>query len=202
MRAYDYLKAREPERAQAFRHRVEHYARDLDVAGLRGRQLSQSYPASLVFRYTLREGLSLLLGLPLALWGLLNHGVPYQLNSLAVRLLRPEADTEATYKLASSIVIFPLCWTAEAYLGWKIGGGWPLAVFLVSLLPTGFFALTWRERLERFRREARGFFQFLLRRDLRHRLLARRRKILQELTELAARVPESVLVGSSPPWGR
>ncbi len=199
VRAYRYLLSREPARVEGFRHRVAQYAEDLELAGVTGQQLAQSYPAGLVRHYAFREGLSLLLGLPLALWGIANHLIPYQLTAGVVRWLRPSPDVEATYKIAAAVLLFPLCWIAQGWLAWQFGGGWLLGVFIASLVPTGFFALSWRERLDRFRREARGFFQFVMHRDLHGRLLARRRELMNELTALAGLVPESVLAGHIEP---
>src|SRR5439155_19339957 len=157
-----------------------------------------SYPASLVVRYALREGLSLLLGLPLALWGIAVHGIPYRLTAVVVGWLRPTPDVEATDKLAVAVVLYPLCWIAEGWLAWRLGGGVWVATLAVSLAPAGFFAIAWRERWDRVRREARAFLQFLLDRDLRRHLLARRRALAEELTALARLVPESVrLTGGS-----
>ncbi len=197
MRAYGYLVSREPKRLEALRIQVEQYADDLDLVGMTGRQLAQTYPAGVVWRYTIREGVPLLLGLPLALWGIANHLIPYQLTGLIVRLLGPPPAAEATYKLSAGLVLFPLCWAGQGWTAWRLGGGWLLALFLASLIPTGFFALTWHERLWRFRRGARGYFQFLRNRNLRHRLIERRRAILDEVTALSRLVPESVLEGAA-----
>lgn len=94
-------------------------------------------------------------------------------------------------------MLYPLCWLAEGWSAWWVGGRWALGLFVTSLLPAGFFALTWGERLGRVRREARGFLQFLLRRDLHACLLERRRVLMAELGELARRVPDAVLAGST-----
>ena len=197
MRAYRYLQPREPARIEAFRREVERYVKDLELAGLTGRQLARSYTGGAVWRYAVREGLSLLLGLPLALWGIANHLIPYQLTALGVRLVRPEPNVEATLKMCGGMLLFPLCWIGEGWTAWRLGGGWLLALFIASLLPTGFFALTWRERLRRFAQEARAFLRFLVDRDLGRRLLARRRALTDELTALARLVPDSVLLGET-----
>lgn len=99
MRGYRYLRPREPARIEAFRREVERYVKDLELAGLTGRQLARSYTGGAAWRYAVREGLSLLLGLPLALWGIANHLIPYQLTALGVRLVRPEPNVEATLKM-------------------------------------------------------------------------------------------------------
>jgi hypothetical protein len=121
--------------------------------------------------------------------------IPYQLTSLALRLLRPGPDVEATYKLGAGVILYPVCWAAEAWLAWRLGGAWWLALFVVSLAPTGFFALTWSERAARVVREARSLFTLLLDRDLRRHLLERRRATMEEFQALVREVPESVLAG-------
>jgi glycerol-3-phosphate O-acyltransferase/dihydroxyacetone phosphate acyltransferase len=195
LRAYRHHLARDPARVEALARAVERYATDLESIGLREPELPRRYPPRVVTRYALREGLSLGLGLPLAIWGLVNHAVPYQLTRLIVRALHPEPDTEATYKLLAGLVLFPVCWLAEGWLAWRLGGGAAAALFVASLLPTGFFALAWWERLARVRRDAGGFFELLRRRDLHARLLERRRAIMAELRALAAEVPRALLAG-------
>jgi 1-acyl-sn-glycerol-3-phosphate acyltransferase len=199
MRAYRYLRAREPERVEDFRRELARYAKDLESAHLSGRALVPTYPARVVLRYALRETLSLGLALPLALLGIAEHGLPYRLTALTVGLLHPGPDMLATYKIAVAAVLYPLCWLLEAWVAWKIGGGWVVLAFVVTLVPTGFFALAWQERVARVRREARGFLTFLLHRDLHQRLRARRRALMDELTALARVVPEAVLSGEAPP---
>jgi hypothetical protein len=94
-------------------------------------------------------------------------------------------------------VLFPLFWALEGFAAWRFGGGSLLAVFLIALLPTGFFALSWTERLHRVRREARGLLTVLVNRDLRAHLLARRRGIMTEFQDLLRLVPEPVLEKTS-----
>jgi glycerol-3-phosphate O-acyltransferase/dihydroxyacetone phosphate acyltransferase len=195
-RAHRYLAEAEPARTAALRSRLERYVKDLELAGLTNRDLTEGYGASAVLRYALREGLALVLGLPLALWGLVNHIVPYQATALAVRALEPEPDVLATYKILAGLVVYPACWAFEGWTAWRLGGGRLLVVFLVSLLPTGFFALSWTERLDRVRRETRGFLAVLADRDLRGHLLGRRRAIMAEFQALLRLVPETVLEGT------
>ena len=121
--------------------------------------------------------------------------MPYQATALAVRALKPEPDVLATYKVVVGLLLFPLGWALEGWIAWRLGGGTVLGAFLVSLLPTGFFALSWTERLDRVRREARGLLAVLVDRDLRGHLLGRRRAIMAEFQDLLRLVPEAVLDG-------
>lgn len=195
LRGYRYLLGRVPARVEALGREVERYAKDLESLGLPGWEPAPAYPAGAVMRYAIREGLSLLGGLPLALVGFVLHGIPYRATGVAVRLLRPSPDSEATYKLAAGVVLYPLAWLGEAWLAWWLGGGGLLAVVLGALAPTGFFAVTWWERLARVRRDVRAFVRFLLDRDLHRRLVVRRRALTGELQALAALVPPTVLSG-------
>jgi Flp pilus assembly protein TadB len=118
------------------------------------------------------------------LLGMITHALPYQVTKLVVRALPREADMEATYKLVAALVLFPLAWLAEAWVIARYASPWVFVLFVVALLPSGFFALTWQERLGRCAREARAFARFLVDRDLDAQLAARRRAIVDEMREL------------------
>jgi 1-acyl-sn-glycerol-3-phosphate acyltransferase len=199
MAAYRHLQLAEPARVAAFRGRVERYAKALELAGLSERQVARPPRWGLACRYALREGLALVLGAPLAAVGLLLHVVPYQLTRLAVRALRPDPDEEATYNMASATVVYAVGWLAEGWLAWRLGGSWGLVAFTALLLPTGFLALGWRERLQRLGRETRGLLVFVFRRDLRRQLAAQRGALVEEMTALARSTPGDVLTARAAP---
>jgi glycerol-3-phosphate O-acyltransferase/dihydroxyacetone phosphate acyltransferase len=199
-RAYRYLIHHAPVRIEALRGLVERYVKDVEAAAL-GTKVGLRPPgARVALRYAVRQLAILLGGLPLALWGLASHAVPYWLTGAAVKPLRPEPDVEATYKLAAGVVIYPLAWIAEGWLLWRWGSGL-LALFVVLLIPGGFFALAWSERLRRLYRESRALLRLLADRDLGRHLGERRRVILEEMDRAVARVPEPVLAGREEPPG-
>ncbi|HYR74004.1 MAG TPA: 1-acyl-sn-glycerol-3-phosphate acyltransferase [Candidatus Acidoferrum sp.] len=200
-RAYQYLIHHDPARLEALRGLVERYVKDVEAASLRTAVGLRPPGARVVLRYAVRQLAILLGGLPLALWGLGSHAVPYWLTGAAVKLLRPEPDVEATYKLVAGIVIYPLAWIALGSVLWRGVGGWPLALFVVLLIPGGFFALAWSERLRRLYRESRALLRLLVDRDLGRHLGERRRVILEEMDRAVARVPEPVLAGREEPPG-
>ncbi len=194
-RAYRYLSRHDPGRISRLRGQMERYIKDLDEAGLRTAVLLKPPAPSVALRYAGAQLAALLGGLPLALWGLASHALPYWLTWAAARLLRPPGDVEATYKLVAGLVLYPLGWIAEAWLLWRVGGGGLLALFLVLLVPGGFFALSWSERLRRLYRETRALLRLVLDRDLARHLAERRREILAEMDGAVAVVPEPVLDG-------
>jgi hypothetical protein len=174
---------------------MERYVKDVDTARL-GTGMGLKPPAARVaLGYAARQLAVLIAGLPLAVWGLATHLPPYWLTSAAMRLLRPEADVEATYKLVAGVVLYPIAWIVEGWVAGRLGGGWVLALFVGLLAPGGFFALAWSERLRRLYREGRALLRLLVDRDLARHLAERRRGILAEMDAAVALVPESALAG-------
>ncbi len=201
-RAYRYLLEREPERLRRLRRGLDAYAEVLERTGLRGRHLEQEYRLGAVVRYALTESALLFLTLPLALVGLLLHATGFWLTDTAVRIASPGPDVEATFKIFGGLLFYPLSWIAEGVVAWRVGGPALLAAFAVLLLPSGFFALAWRERLARGASEARALWRYLRHPDLRRHLAERREELAQELDALAALVPPEVLSGTSTPGAK
>jgi len=191
MRIYRSLLRSAPDRVAAFRRTLEAYDAESENAGVAAVHLSRIYSFGGVARFTLTEGLSLLVGAPLALAGMVVHFLPYQLTALAVRLLPHTDEEEATDKIAAGLVLYPLAWAAEAWAVSAFAGKWPLVIFLASLLPTGFFALAWRARFDHVRQEARAFARYIGDRDLLRRLRERRQELAAALAELARLAPEA-----------
>ena len=185
MRAARALSERAPARVAEFRRRLEDHRARLAQAGLSNADLGRPYTPAVVARWTVVNAVALLVTLPLALWGMLWHALPYVLTDLAVPLIGATAEEEATDKMATGLVLYPACWLAEGWLVWWLGGAPALALFAVLLLPSGLVALGWRERLARAARQARGFARFLANRRLHADLIAERRALVDEATALA-----------------
>jgi 1-acyl-sn-glycerol-3-phosphate acyltransferase len=187
MSRYQSLLQEDPARIHAFRQQLEEYDQEQRRAGLVPAAPRRRYPTAAA---AIKEGMLLLLGAPLALAGMAAHAIPYQLTELVVRKLDRTAEEEATDKIAAGFVLYPLAWAVEALVIWKLAGGWAAAAFLAALLPTGFFALAWRERLARLQAEARAFVAFMKDEDLPRRLGERQRRLVTELQELAGLTTE------------
>jgi glycerol-3-phosphate O-acyltransferase / dihydroxyacetone phosphate acyltransferase len=185
MQAARALSGRAPERVAEFRHRLEDYRGRLREAGLADSELGRPYTAGVVARWIVTNSLALLITLPLALWGILSHALPYALTARAVPLIGATAEEEATDKMAAGLILYPVCWIAEAWLVRRVAGGMWLVVFLVLLAPSGLIALAWRQRLERAARQARAFVRFVVDRKLHADLVAERRALVDEVAALA-----------------
>ena len=183
------LAVTEPDRVRDVRRRLEEYRARLDEVGITGEQLGRPYTVKLVTRYVGENLLWLALGLPLALWGIVCHALPYWLTGVAAGLIPSTPEEEATDKMAAGVVLYPLLWIGEGWGVWRLAGFRALVVFAVLLVPSGLLALAWRERLGEVARQARAFFRFLGDRDLHRALMRERQALVEEVRGLAARVP-------------
>jgi hypothetical protein len=138
-----------------------------------------------VARWIVGNGAKLGVTLPLALWGIASHALPYALTRVAVAAMRRTEEEEATDKMAAGLVLYPLCWALEAWLVKRVAGPWVLVAFLLLLVPSALIALAWRERLARVARQARAFGRFVLDRRLHADLIAERRALVSEAMTLA-----------------
>ncbi len=168
VRRLNALSPRLHRRVDRLRRELERYDKDAE-----GRTPRRDGP-------TVRDSVALAIGIPLALLGMIIHGLGYRATTMAVRALRPDPDVSATYQLLGGLLLFPLSWIAEAIvLAWAFGP-WSVWLFVIGLVPTGFYALSWQDRLQRFPREFRAALSG--RREAR--LAARRRWLRHELMAL------------------
>src|SRR5262245_18313020 len=193
MRAARSLGERAPARVAEFRRRLEEHRARLAQAGLSNAELGLSYTPAVVIRWIVVNAAALLVTLPLALWGMLCHAMPYILTDRAVPLIGATSEEEATDKMAAGLVLYPLSWLAEGWLVWWLAGIPALVIFAALLVPSGLVALAWRERLARAARQARAFARFLTDRRLHTDLITERRALVDEATALAE------LAGIRPP---
>jgi 1-acyl-sn-glycerol-3-phosphate acyltransferase len=195
--SYHWLAEHAPMPLAAFGDKLIAFARAMDEAGLPFGELPRVYSARTVLSFTFREMLTLLLGAPLAICGMMLHALPYGLTDATVRRIPHTDEEDATDKIAVGLVFFPLAWAAEAWLAHLMGGFPALAGLLILLLPAGFFALSWRERLQHVGQEASAFLRVLRNRDLPRQWMAMRQNLIAELEALARLLPSPETQGTT-----
>ncbi len=185
MRAARALAERAPDRVAEFRRRLELYRANLLASGLSDAQLGRPYTVPVVTRWIVVNAARLAISLPLALWGMVSHALPYALTRAVVAAFFHREEEQATDKMAAGLVLYPVCWALEAWLVKRGAGVEAMLVFLLLLAPSGLVALAWRARLARVARQARAFAAFVVDRRLHGDLIAERRALVLEATALA-----------------
>jgi glycerol-3-phosphate O-acyltransferase/dihydroxyacetone phosphate acyltransferase len=184
LEGYQEMKARCPEEVATAARAVQDYDRILRAFHLRDDQVAAAYPVSPVARFVGRTLFRLLVYLPLAAVGTLLNLIPYQIvRAIAGR--SQDGDQKATLKVFPGLALYPASWLAEAFaVGHWWGGRAGVLTFLLGL-PTGYVAMLFDERRERFAREARAYLVLRTRKRAAAELREKREAVYQGVTALA-----------------
>jgi 1-acyl-sn-glycerol-3-phosphate acyltransferase len=182
-----WLRAHDPERHARLARRVRRYAQLAALLGAREWGVPRRYRWSTVLGHGLRALLLLALLTPLALVGFVAWLVPYWIPTLVVRVVRPDLETLATYKLSTAFLAFPLFLGLWVAAGSSVGG--PLWGGLVATLAVigGLAWIAWRPRLSALGDDLQGLVRSLPRARSRDRLAVLRTELSREFDEIAER---------------
>ena len=177
-RATDYFYQHRPEAIWGMAELLDEYQRKLDRLGIADRMLREESPG---FAGTAtRLAVLGVLGLPLALWGLLANYPPYFMTEWTTRLIGPDATKTHTTQFGVGAVYFggfylASIWTAAGYFG-----AWTTIAIGLSLPATGLFARAYVAALLRRRKHLR--FAYL--RSTRGLMIQKLRNFRREIIEV------------------
>ncbi len=178
------LRERAPEQVNSVARRLRQFERLCRRFGVRDYHLTVHYTPWLVTRFVVRTA-AVLAALPAGAWGLLNSVVPYWLpGRLAVRLSSDRYQYD-TAKILLGLLFFSLFWGGQTALADFQWGHTAAGAYALALPPTAAAALYLRRERERILENARVFFLFLAKKDLRALLEEKRGELEHELAALA-----------------
>ena len=197
-RGLAWLRMNDPARHETLAHDVRRYSEWLHRLGVQEGDVPPRYGAWGVLRYSLREGLILVIGLPFALVGALLWAPVWFAPRITLARLRPAYEAISSYKLVTGFFAAPLLWTfVVAAAGWFLG--WMAAVGAAATVPLlGLCALLWSERYVRVKDDADLFLRVLRRPALAAELEARRGALVRAFDELADTVQRESTPDYSP----
>jgi 1-acyl-sn-glycerol-3-phosphate acyltransferase len=181
-----WLRARDPDRHGRLERLVRRYHRGLALFGAAEADVPPAYETAAVLRYAIRETLTLALLLPFAIIGAILWAPAYWAPRATVRMVRPEFEAIATYKLATSFLVVPLTLAAVGAVAWWLAGGWIALSAVVAAPLCGLAAIAWRERRNRVREDVRVFLRVLRKRGRVDRLAALRASLVAEFDDVLA----------------
>jgi glycerol-3-phosphate O-acyltransferase / dihydroxyacetone phosphate acyltransferase len=141
------------QRLRALRHTATTLGIQLDDAAL-----DTGFTAA--SRFVVREVLLALGGVPLALWGRVNHILAFSL----VKWLGQRTSTSRSQFAMNTVVLgaalIPLFYALQTAAVAHFAGWWWAALYVVSLIPSASWDISYTERLQRIRRRARTWRLF------------------------------------------
>lgn len=187
--AYRWYQEVEPEKTAELRRRLQHFLEERQHLGLGGDSAALQHRSESSKRVT-RARRFLVLGLPVALYGILSSIIPYMVLRGVLAIAPPRKDRMALTKLLVGTLSFLGAWTTQSILVSTLLGPWWGLAYAASLPPTALVALRWvtEARLHRLRGLVRN-------RDRIAALQAERDALKEELAVLRdrylAQVPDA-----------
>jgi 1-acyl-sn-glycerol-3-phosphate acyltransferase len=183
-RGLAWLRETNPARHERLARAVARYRRRAQLLGVADGDVPPRYSFRGTLRYILTQTLLLLILAVPAFAGSVIWYPTYIAPQLTLRLVRPDFEAVATYKLATAFIAVPLTMFIAIVIGALLGGARGVLIAALAAPACGFAALAWHDRWARFREDARLFFRVLSRRDHRDRLARDRAALAAEFDEL------------------
>ena len=192
------LQEHEPDRVRSLLTHLRMFERLCKCCGIKNYHLGVDYHPIFLTLYIARIIVIILIGYPLALWGILNSFLPYQLTRFFTNTFAKGWDQQDTTKMLIGLFLFPLFWGVQAFLIYRyFSTGWTIA-YVMSLVVGTYSALKLRGEYKRIFKDFKVFFLFLRKRELKEYLIMKRQEIEAELAllvKIAKGLPTS---GKSP----
>ena len=174
----EWIRREAPEEHETLRRKVDRYHALHKFVGAGEGEVPPRYGLMPVARYIGVRGSLLVLGMPFAAVGVLLWGLMVIVPRLFIRLVKPEFEATATYKLVALFFGTVGLWVLWSWLGWRAGG--PLFAFLTATVGPlcGYVAIQWLELAAEVKEDTVLFLRLQGRPDVRERF-ARQRNELQ-----------------------
>jgi hypothetical protein len=178
------LQKHEPDRVRSLITHLRMFERLCKCCGIKSYHLGVDYHPVFLALYIARIVVIILIGYPLALWGMINSYLPYQLTRFFTGTFAKGWDQQDTTKMLIGLFLFPLFWGIQAFFIYHyFGTAWTIA-YVMSLVVGTYSALKLRGEYKRIFKDFKVFFLFLRKRELKEYLIMKRQEIETELAQL------------------
>lgn len=184
---YRPLRERHREEIEELAARIRRYRSELKRAGIDPAEVYLPLHLGKAFLFMVRELELTIVGAPLALFGAMNHVIPYLIVKKIAKALSKDKDHWASNVVYPSFVVFPLCYILQLASVWLLFPKIWAFLYTLMLPYSGYYCLLYGERAARALRRTRTFFSFLAAPARQRRLADEGRAIIAHVQELQAR---------------
>jgi 1-acyl-sn-glycerol-3-phosphate acyltransferase len=198
---YRILEEDRPEEIEALTRQVRDYHLKLRRLGIEPGEVYLPLHWGKALFFVVRELELLLVGAPLALFGAVNHLLPYVIVKRVARALSRDKDHWATNVVYPSFVVFPLCYLVQIAAAWLLLPAFWAGLYTVALPYTGYVALLYGERAGPAWRRLRTFLYWYRHPAEQAELAREGREIIAHIRALGEQLPRDALTiaqGSRP----
>jgi 1-acyl-sn-glycerol-3-phosphate acyltransferase len=184
------LESRGPEIAD-LTTRVRRYRSELKRAGIEPAEVYLPIHLWRALLFLIRELELVVVGLPLAAFGAVNHLLPYLIVRSIAGRLSTDKDHWASNVVYPSFAIFPFFYLIQLATAWMFLPTLWAVIYTLALPYTGYYAILYGDRWRRAFARARTFTRFLANRSWQEQLAREGREIIQEIRALGEHVAAS-----------
>ncbi len=180
----DLLKKHEPEKIRSLMSKLRVFERLCKACGISNYHLAIKYQPVLLTLYTLRTLGIVLIGFPIALWGIINSIIPYMLTHLVTKRVSKNVDQHDTAWVMLGMLFFFIFWGLQCnYVYRNFGFYWSLFYFCSIILGSA-LALNLRGEYQRAIANLKVFFLFMRKQNLHSYLETKRQELEAELAHM------------------
>ena len=178
------LRIYEPDKVRSLVKQLRGFERLCKCCGIRDYHLTIQYKPLLIIVFFIRLIIVLLLGLPIAIWGVMNCIIPYQLTRIVARNIATGPDQYDTASVTFGMFFFSIFWSTQVYVAYLFFGTTVALFYLASLIISAPFAILLRKEYHIILDNVKIFFLFMRKKQLRKYLETKRKEIEIELARL------------------
>ena len=174
----------EPDKVRSLMSKLRLFERLCKVCGINNYHLGIKYRPVLLVLYTLRTLGIVLIGFPVAIWGILNNYIPYKITTWLTQKVSKDTDQHDTAQVLIGMGFFGLFWGLQSYYIFQTFGLTWLIIYVISLLIGAAVALSLRGEYRRTLENLKVFFLFVRKKDLKSYLETKRHDLEIELAQM------------------
>jgi 1-acyl-sn-glycerol-3-phosphate acyltransferase len=177
------------EEVQKLVKRVRQYRTELKRLGIRPAEVYLPMHFGKALFFVVRELELLLIGAPTAMFGAINHLLPYWIVKKIAVALSKDKDHWATHVVYASFLVFPVCYLVQIAAAWIFLPAFWAAIYTIALPYTGYVTLLYSERAGSSWRRLRTFLYFFRNRSRQQELAREGRDIIAGIRALDEQLP-------------
>lgn len=174
----------EPDKVRSLVNHLKTFDRLCRCCGIQSYHLGVKYHFGFITLYLIRIISIILIGYPIALWGMINSFIPYQLTKFSSRFFAKGWDQQDTTKMLIGLILFILFWGIQTFAIYHYYGNYWTLAYLISLIVGAYAALKLKGEYKRIIKDLKVFFLFLRKRELKEYLIMKRKELEVELARL------------------
>jgi len=191
------LQAHEPKRVRALISQLKGFERMCRCLGIKDYHLTVHYRPLLIASYLVRISIVLCLALPVALFGIVNSIVPYQLTKLIAPRLAKADDQLDTAKILVGSFFLLLFWGVQSYLVYSYFGIQWMLVYMLAVVASSCVSVAMRHEYGRILNNLKVFFVFMRKKQVRGYIEHKRQQLEVELAQLVRIAKRLTAAGDS-----